>query len=558
MTDYLYIGANGYDNKGVWGEAGAGVGAKGLYVYGFDQTAGTASYLGQADENIRVGDLCVDSARRVLYATDRVARNPFLSSERTPQATGGGGVFAWRADEAGNLALLNRQHSFGPLPGSLVLSRDRRYLLVANHGEEAPPANVVARGNRGWEMRRVFSTTATICLQLGEEGALGNGVGIVEHPSISQEENEFKQFYAHPSCTGISPHTDAFMTCDNRCDNFYWFALDESSGKLDALASPVYQEIASGPLHFAWHPSQQLLYCVNSRAPTLDIYRYDGAGGMSRVAGVDALEVDMTDRNTSFTQGQLLFGADGRHLYSLGSVAHATGRSAERAGFLNVFAVATDGSLSAQQSLELSAVEPRGLALSPNGRWLVVTSPYDNTFVVVLIGVDGVAVEYATHDLPGAYRAVFIAEKPEGTANATGTADAAGNAGEGDAANEGTGEQATGGSTNATEDGAGATGTAERTTGTGATGDGTGAQATRARSAGRGEQNGKAQQYETRSRQRGERSRQRGQRGEQGVGPRGQQREETPLDQTRSQQRGEPQRHETQPQRHEETRNGRT
>jgi 6-phosphogluconolactonase (cycloisomerase 2 family) len=317
---------------------------------------------------------------------------------------------AFQGDDTGTLSLLNRQLSFGLLPSSLVLSKARRFLLVANHGDEGPPANTVAKAARGWEMRRVFSTTATASIRLEESGALGDGVSFIAHPSISQEENELKQFYAHPNCTGISPDGKLFVTCDKNCDCFYWFTVDETNGALTPQAAPVIQDVATGPLYFAWHPSQPLLYCLNSRQPSLDSYRFDGVGGMSKVASLEVLDVDMTDRGTSFTQGELVLGADGLHLYSLGSVVRKSGRSAERTGFLNVFSVAADGSLAVEQSLELTATDPRGLALSANGRWLAIASPFDGAVVIVLLGSDGVAVEYARHELPGAYRAVFLGE----------------------------------------------------------------------------------------------------------------------------------------------------
>jgi 6-phosphogluconolactonase (cycloisomerase 2 family) len=107
--------------------------------------------------------------------------------------------------------------------------------------------------------------------------------------------------------------------------------------------------------------------------------RYDENGELQAVCTVSALPADCED-GPQVKQSDLQLHPNGRHLYTL-----IRGLDA-----VTVFAVDQDrGTLAPLQTVKLDCVGPRGCAISPDGRFMIVTGLEGQEVTIWRIAEDG-------------------------------------------------------------------------------------------------------------------------------------------------------------------------
>ena len=144
-------------------------------------------------------------------------------------------------------------------------------------------------------------------------------------------------------------------------DEVLQFAFDAATGRLAPLAVPAWRSprTRSGPRHLAWHPARPLAALLNELDGTVDLLAHDAQhGGLALRQTVSILPPGFAGAPWS---AELRFTPDGRFLYA----------SERRSSTLAGFAVAADGTLSAIGHWPTQE-QPRGFAVDPSGRWLVV------------------------------------------------------------------------------------------------------------------------------------------------------------------------------------------
>jgi DNA-binding beta-propeller fold protein YncE len=157
------------------------------------------------------------------------------------------------------------------------------------------------------------------------------------------------------------------------------------AGRLGQPTYPQVPNVASGDelIHAEWHPTQNLLALVNTTAAELSFARLTDQGTLESWGNV--VEVEKAPFMARFTP-------DGRHVITNGLYwgADVEGRwnEAPRGSLLSIRLEAgtqADGSpRHALVSRSMTGVSPEGLAISPNGRFVVTTNlersflPYDD------------------------------------------------------------------------------------------------------------------------------------------------------------------------------------
>jgi 6-phosphogluconolactonase len=160
------------------------------------------------------------------------------------------------------------------------------------------------------------------------------------------------------------------------------YRFDPSNAALTAN-DPPYASIApgSGPRHLAFSPDGKTACVLSEMACTVTVFDWDGvAGKLSARQTIPVLPSG--EYQKTFTAAEIAYRPDGRFVY-------ATIRGPEAPGANSVSVLAVDaktGNLSLVQNLPCGGNFPRGMAIDPSGRWLVVGNQKSGT--VTVFGID--------------------------------------------------------------------------------------------------------------------------------------------------------------------------
>ncbi len=151
----------------------------------------------------------------------------------------------------------------------------------------------------------------------------------------------------------------AFVPHTNPANAIFQFCFDQQNGTLTPNNPPKIQPATEeGPRHFAFHPTQNLLYSINENGSTVSAHHFDAeAGTLSSFQVISTLPDDFSgDDNTT---AEIKITPDGRFLYG----------SNRGHDSLALFAIAADGSLDARGHYPTETT-PRFFELDPSGSFI--------------------------------------------------------------------------------------------------------------------------------------------------------------------------------------------
>jgi 6-phosphogluconolactonase len=316
---------------------------KGISVYEFDPDGGACRPISVADGIDNPTYLTFDRRRSCLYANSEVA------------GWNAGTVTACRFDAAnGSLRVINRQSTLGGIAAHNSLSRDGRFLLVANYGDG--PAEQVDRSIAVFPLR--------------DDGGLDPACGSLAHRGSGP--NKERQERPHAHCVVASPDGGFVVVADLGTDAVLCHRLG-ADGALTPDPGPFLLPTGSGPRQIAFHPSGRVVCVVNELNSTIAALAYDGAGHFGVIATVPTIPAAARGENHP---SELQFSRDGRFLYGsnrghdsivIYSVDSATGRLA----------------LIGHQPC--GGITPRSFAIDPTGRWLLVANQNSDSIAIFRI-----------------------------------------------------------------------------------------------------------------------------------------------------------------------------
>lgn len=184
-------------------------------------------------------------------------------------------------------------------------------------------------------------------------------------------------------------------------DQVFQFVFDASTGRLEANTPPVLQlKAGTGPRHMAFSNDNRFLYLLNELVGTVTTLVLDAATGLLSEqgsesilppdtplrpgrprGGVGAAAANEKPRDTAsdIWASDLRISPDNRFLYA-----------AERTGstLATLRVDAASGNLTRLGSISTEK-QPRGFAIDPTGKYLVVSGEKSDTISVYAIGSDG-------------------------------------------------------------------------------------------------------------------------------------------------------------------------
>ena len=315
----------------------------GIHTIRFDPSNGEIAL----DGTTSVGNpshLAVAGKRGLLFAAAHSAK-----FEGEP----GGAVIAFQIDpHTGGLTRVNHQIVPFPHPNYIVIDREERLILTTAGIGGGVSAFPVENNSVGVASTNLFAEGQPL-LKLGE--VLGD---------VSREEFMARRLLStSPHAVMFDPSNRFAVVMDAGTNRLLLYAVDHAQGKLALRQTLAIKTAGAAPRHAVFHPNGNVLFVVNEGNSTVTLYSFDNREGrFSEGQTYPALPADRVRGNA---MGDIKIDREGRFLY-------CSNRGDES---ITVFAVLNEGQdLKWIETTPCQGEHPRGMSLSPDGRFLLVAN----------------------------------------------------------------------------------------------------------------------------------------------------------------------------------------
>lgn len=355
-----------------WARSSDGSDEYGLSVCSLCGESGELRLIETVEPTVLFNVTCLDRQRGVLYALNEENELPGL------RAGGGGRIFAFRIDPAsGRLTPLCVRETWCPSPSYLSLDASGRFLIVSNHGSKAAITRIGQDALGNYYPIVEHDDTAVELFSLREDGSIDRLLDVVRHTGSGPER---RQLTAHPHSVVMSPSGALFAVCDKGNDTVRLYRLDDERGRLVPPDQVHRCPPGSMPRYCVFHPERPWLFFNNENSGELCTLRYREDGGLEPVSSCRVLPEPLEMREQVLEQQGLVIDRSGQFLYDV----------TRGPNIVTVLRIdAATGRTEPVQYQSVPGLWPRGCALSPDGRFLLVCCMESGEVLVYRIGADG-------------------------------------------------------------------------------------------------------------------------------------------------------------------------
>jgi 6-phosphogluconolactonase len=335
--EFLYIGT--YSVRG----------SKGIYVYEFNRSKGTAKLIQTIDDLESPSFLAIHPSRKYLYAVNGGSIDGTRSS---------GSATAYVIDpKTGKLSFLNHISSFGQGPCHISIDKKGEWAFISNYNE----GNVVG-------------------VSILQDGSLGATMESKKYSGKSVNEKRQEQSHTHSSY--FSANNKFLYVSDLGTDKIYTYTFDQKSGKIySAGVGEIKVTLGAGPRHLALHPTLPYAYSAEELTSTVGIFSIDNTGGMTLVQDtVRSLPKEFKEPNTSADihtdpQGKFLYLSNrGHDAIAVFSIQQSTGR------------------LKLIGHQKTMGKTPRNFLVDPKGKFLFAANQDSDNITIFKLGQNGMPI----------------------------------------------------------------------------------------------------------------------------------------------------------------------
>ncbi len=389
-----------------WAEHG---GVPGLGLYTFDESNGEISFVEEIDHQESFNGSCVDQKKNKLYVNNEVFEfrgAPCIS----------GRIFVYDLDpQTGHATEHTRVVTGCANPAYVELDPTGKYLFEAHHSFGMGMA--VHRRTEGGKMETVLipPEADVQVYALTEDGVPDELVENVNHSAGSGKEEKApsegasRKEEAHPHCAVFSPSGNLIAVADKGDGHLYLYTFDYEKRKLILKSRTLTDVPGASPRYVVFHPTKPFLF-VNHEASYdgkcyVTAFRYEEDGTVERICVVNILDQSLPVKTgTRLEQQGFVITPDGKYLYSLINAADVIG----------VIKIDQEtGELSVLQNMTIPGVRPRGLAISPSGKFVLSSCLVGGELTSYRVGEDGrLSLAVKGPSQPGAsYMTFYVPEK---------------------------------------------------------------------------------------------------------------------------------------------------
>ena len=339
-NQFLFVGC--LNREGTYPQGARG---KGVEVYAFDEDTLAFEKRSEIGDTDNPTFLAIDAQSQCVYAVSEVS------------AWREGTVTAYRFDPASaSLTYLNKQPTLGSISAYVSLTRDHRFVLVANY----------AMGRGGPDQ-----SFAVFPIQ--PDGSLAPAAASVAHAGTGP--NAERQERSHTHCAVQTPDGSFVLVAELGLDKVIAYRL----GRDGALArhSDVDLPPGSGPRHLEFHPDGDIVFLSTELISAVHAIRWSNGA------------LDLVDSVSSLPEGfeATSYGAD-LHVSPDGRFVYASNRGHDSIAVIGFDKAANK--LSAIVCTPSGGATPRNFALTPSGRHLLVGNQNgDNIAIFARSAEDG-------------------------------------------------------------------------------------------------------------------------------------------------------------------------
>jgi 6-phosphogluconolactonase len=254
---------------------------------------------------------------------------------------GGSAVGAWSIAPGGQLTALGTQPSGGGDACHLSIDATGKTVVVANYGGGSVAS-----------------------FPIREDGSLAPSASLIQHTGNGPNKNRQEKPHAHSIY--VDPTNKFVYSCDLGTDKVLIYVLDPNKGTL-TLADPPFATVppGAGPRHLAFSPSGYV-YVNNEMGLSVTAFkRNPTTGALTEIQTVPTIPADAPTQGV--TTSEIFAHPTGPWLY-----VSNRGRNT-----ILRYNIAPNGQLTYGEETP-TPNEPRGFALSPDGKWLVAAGQKDN------------------------------------------------------------------------------------------------------------------------------------------------------------------------------------
>lgn len=378
MSEKTYVYA------GTWTVQAKGVKGGGIGIYEYHPADGSLAYLKTVRQDIVAGKLCIDEERGVLYTTDETIDSPFFDYNG-----GGGRVVTFKIDpDSGDLRELGpEQPTFGTLPVYLALDKTRRWLIVCNHSDKQVVTGYTRAEDGKYHVTTHYSIVTAAAYPVQEDGALGDATDVVpfyQDRTVHPPQNACLHY------VGFAGDGKHLIMTNMKQDMLLMYDLDTEKGRL-IECDRIYLQKGSFPHYGVFHPTRRLFYLNYEHAHIFSTVAYDDAWRLTVKDDINvAPTLDPTNRPKKVLQTDVIISKDGQHLYDL----------YRGPNHIWVLALDANSGLPVKQQ-EFSFPEngnPRGGAISPDGKYLLIADTDNHLLRTLMINSDGTLTDTGLSD----------------------------------------------------------------------------------------------------------------------------------------------------------------
>ncbi|MFJ4344011.1 lactonase family protein [Pseudomonas sp. NPDC089401] len=314
--------------------------SQGIYRYRFDDKTGQIDPTPQqVVKSVSPSWLVLSVDHRQLFAVNETKQ---------------GHASSFSIGSKGEIKPLNQVASRGDEPTHASLSRDQRFLFVANYAVDPNPGG------------------SLVVIPVAKDGKLKDVVQQLRH--TPSKVNPERQAGAHVHSLVLSPDGQHVYACDLGADKVFIYRYDGASADRPlspAIPASVDLPPGSGPRHLLFDAKGRHAYLTLEMSG--EVVMFD----VKDDALLERQRLPLTDRQDAAAKasGALHLSADGRFLY-------VSNRGT--ANEILVFSVGKDdGRLAFLQRRSVEGDHPREFALDPSGNFLLVANQKSNQIVVM-------------------------------------------------------------------------------------------------------------------------------------------------------------------------------
>ncbi len=343
---------------------------KGISIFSWDADTGELELIDTVCPDVAAGYLYLDQQNGILYSNDECG-------ERRSQIGGGGYLLAFRIDpESGDLTLINKKETLSPEPSYICMDKSGRYMLTCHCADPFHVTKLVRREDGSFTNEVLFDDTALTMFRIEDGGSLGEicdiavtdgSGGMGEHSQVNVDpvsgHTQLVRVISRLHSVVASPDGEMFAVCDKGMDKIYTFRIDGEAGRLIKLNEWEAPEVACFPRYSAFHPTKNVLYVNNENYALLNCFHYDEeTGALERFNSLYMLPEDpgLVDGKPVGAQ-DILVNPNGKVLYC----------TLCGLNLIVVMSLNEEGVPAVSQLVDSRGNLPRGLALSPDGRFLL-------------------------------------------------------------------------------------------------------------------------------------------------------------------------------------------